>query len=341
VAAKSWYLVAFAGGTWWVVRGGADLRRMAWLLIFPMTLASVYILWAHGKSGFSFDTVNSAVQPFFRNHVNYGALLVCLLPLPVALFIRQPGYRPLILLILLLWTAALAFSYSRGAWVAAGAGIITVMVIRLRAWLAAAFLSMAAVVFFLWFFLQGNRYLDYRPDFERTIYHQAFREHLQATYRLTDLSTAERFHRWIAGTRMAAEAPFFGHGPNRFYPVYKPYTVSAFRTYVSDNPEKSTVHNYFLLLAVEQGFPGLLIFLLVLARMFRLVSRYYHHAYTKTERITWLTVGAVLGMILLLNMLSDLVETDKIGSLFFICAGLLLSGKALFSPDGKTASGVS
>jgi O-antigen ligase len=339
VAAKAWYLVAFVGGTWWLLRSAADLRRAAWLLILPMTLACIYILWAHGQSGYSFDSVNAAVQPFFRNHVNYAALLVCLFPLAVVLFILQPRYRFIILLVLMAWIPALVFSYSRGAWVAAGVGVITVMAIRWRALTAAAFLSVAGVVFLLVFFLRDNRYLDYRPDFERTIYHQAFREHLQATYRLTDLSTAERFHRWIAGTRMVGEAPFFGHGPNRFYPVYRPYTVNAFRTYVSDNPERSTVHNYFLLLAVEQGFPGLLLFLLVLARMFWLVSRYYHDAYTKTARATWLAVGAVLGMILLLNMLSDLVETDKIGGVFFICAGLILGGKDLFTRDVAYSTG--
>ena len=326
-AAKSWYLVAFTGGSWWLLRSARDLRRASWLLILPMTLACGWILLSHSRSGFSFDSVNAAVQPFFRNHVNYGALLVCLFPLPIALFVYQHRYRPLLFVILLLWLAALVLSYSRGAWVAAGVGIITVMAIRFRFLLASALVFAALLAGLLTFFLQGNRYLDYRPDFERTIYHQAFREHLQATYRLTDLSTAERFHRWIAGARMVADAPFFGHGPNGFYPAYRPYAVEAFRTYVSDNPERSTVHNYFLLILVEQGIPGLLIFLMILARLFYLISARYRRAAGENEKRTWLTLGSVLGMILLLNMLSDLVETDKIGSLFFICVGLVLGGQ--------------
>jgi O-antigen ligase len=36
--------------------------------------------------------------------------------------------------------------------------------------------------------------------------------------------------------------------------------VKSFRTYVSDNPEKSTTHNYFLLQLAEQGIPGFLLF---------------------------------------------------------------------------------
>jgi len=34
--------------------------------------------------------------------------------------------------------------------------------------------------------------------------------------------------------------------------------------------------------------------------------------------------GVILSMIITLNLLSDLIETDKIGSLFFIILGLLI-----------------
>jgi O-antigen ligase len=303
---------------------------IAWILVLPMTFACSWILWNHGRTGFSFDSVNAAVQPFFRNHVNYGAILVCLLPLPIVLFLHLPRRRAILIVVLLLWLIALSFSYSRGAWVAAGVGVLTAMAIRFHFLKAAAFFSVVLLSGMLWFFVQGGRYLDFRPDFERTIYHQDFRDHLRATYRLKDLSTAERFHRWIAGVRMVQDEPVFGHGPNRFYTAYKPYTVSAFRTYVSDNPEKSTVHNYFLLLAVEQGIPGLIIFLLILWRVFHLLTEKYRRAGSLLEKHGWLAVGAMLGMIIWLNMLSDLVETDKIGSLFFICIGLVIGGSHIF-----------
>jgi O-antigen ligase len=329
-AAKLWYLVAFAAASWWLVRSSRDLHVIAWILVLPMTFACSWILWNHGRTGFSFDSVNAAVQPFFRNHVNYGAILVCLLPLPIGLFLHLPRRRAILIVVLLLWLIALSFSYSRGAWVAAGVGVLTAMAIRFHFLKAAAFFSVVLLSGMLWFFVQGGRYLDFRPDFERTIYHQDFRDHLRATYRLKDLSTAERFHRWIAGVRMVQDEPVFGHGPNRFYTAYKPYTVSAFRTYVSDNPEKSTVHNYFLLLAVEQGIPGLIIFLLILWRVFHLLTEKYRRAGSSLEKHGWLAVGAMLGMIIWLNMLSDLVETDKIGSLFFICIGLVIGGSHIF-----------
>jgi O-antigen ligase len=116
-----------------------------------------------------------------------------------------------------------------------------------------------------------------------------------------------------------------GYGPNGFYYSYKPYTVSAFITYVSVNEERSTVHNYFLLLLIEQGIPGLLIFCLLLGLLFYYTHRWYHNASDKRERIYAAAVAAMLGMIVSLNLLSDLVETDKIGGLFFLCVGVLLT----------------
>ena len=120
-----------------------------------------------------------------------------------------------------------------------------------------------------------DRYLQYAHDYRTTIFHHDFREHLQATYQLKDVSTAERFYRWIAGVRMIKDNALTGYGPNTFYNNYKPYAVPAFKTWVSDNKEHSTVHNYFLLIAIEQGIPGLLFFLLLCWRHVILCPTYF------------------------------------------------------------------
>jgi O-antigen ligase len=295
--------------------------------MFPVV---TLILLQHLQTGFSFESVNASVQPFFRNHVNYGAFLVCMIPLPIAGFIISRRFRWIFGSIIIFWLAALFLSYSRGAWMALIVGGVTVLAIRYKIlhWLAGLFFILLATA--ILYLGSGNRYLNYRPDFERTIYHQEFMDHLQATYRLTDLSTAERFHRWIGGIRMTEGHLLHGYGPNSFFYEYKPYTVTAFQTYVSINEEKSTVHNYFLLLLIEQGIPGLLIFCLLLVTLFYYVQLWYHNASDRTEQIFAATIASILGMIVSLNMLSDLVETDKIGGLFFICVGILCVRKQLF-----------
>jgi O-antigen ligase len=330
LAAKSWYILALGLGTWYCMKDGKDIFKLGVLLMATMFPVVTLILLQHLQTGFSFESVNPSVQPFFRNHVNYGAFLACMIPLPIAGFIISRRFRWVFGFIIIFWLAALFLSYSRGAWMALIMGGVTVLAIRYKIlhWLAGFFfILLATAIFYLG---SGNRYLNYRPDFERTIYHQEFMDHLQATYRLTDLSTAERFHRWIGGIRMTEGHLLHGYGPNSFFYEYKPYTVTAFQTYVSINEEQSTVHNYFLLLLIEQGIPGLLIFCLLVVALFYYVQQWYHNASDRTEQIFAATIASILGMIVSLNMLSDLVETDKIGGLFFICVGILFVRKKAF-----------
>jgi O-antigen ligase len=176
------------------------------------------------------------------------------------------------------------------------------------------------------FWLSSNdRYLHYAHDYRTTIFHKNFQEHLIATYKLKDVSTAERFNRWIAGVRMIKDNWLTGIGPNTFYYNYKPYAIPAFRTWVSDNKEHSTIHNYFLFVLIEQGVPGLLLFLFIIGAMIYYAEKIYHHTEDKFYKATALACGVLTMMIVAVNFLSDLIETDKVGSLFFLCLAILVS----------------
>lgn len=335
-AAKLWYVTALGFGSWYCLRSMEDLRKAAAVLGSSMLLALILVSVQHIGLGLGFDTVNQSVEPFFRNHVNYGALLACLAPLPVAGLILFPKRRGLFTVVAILWAVALFFSYSRGAWLSVAAGAATVVAIRYRLLWPFAIACSVGVVAILLHLRQDNRYLDYSPHYERTIYHPDLADHLQATYRMTDISTMERFHRWIAAFRMMDGHLLHGYGPNSFYHEYRSRTVSAFRTYVSDNPEKSTVHNYFLLLLVEQGLPGMLLFLMLVLSMLHAAYSWYHGASEREERVVAMVVSAVIAAMVVLNMLSDLIESDKVGTVFFICLGILLR----FPPRMNTKSGV-
>lgn len=334
LAAKCWYLTALCFGSWYCLRTLADLRRAAAVLMYSMSIATVLVLARHAGLGMGFDTVNRSVEPFFRNHVNYGALLACLAPVPVAAWLMYPRRRLLHGFLILLWVTALFFSYSRGAWLAVAAGLITVLATRHRAVWTLALAGIFALLTGLLYLGQGNRYLDFSPEYERTIHHSEFGRHLEATYRMNDISTMERFHRWIAAFRMTKGHLLHGYGPNSFYHEYRSHTVNAFRTYVSDNPEKSTVHNYFLLLLVEQGLPGMLLFIALLFAMLHAAADWYRRASAREEKFAAASVAAVIAAVVVLNMLSDLIESDKVGTLFFLCAGVLIR-----FPDGSARAG--
>lgn len=126
---------------------------------------------------------------------------------------------------------------------------------------------------------------------------------------------------------MVAEKPWTGFGANSFYNNYQPYTASAFKTWVSDNQEHSTVHNYYLLIALEQGLPALILFGGFFIYLLIQTQQLYHQFQQNFYRQIALGLGVLLIMIASLNFTSDLIETDKIGGLFWLATGLLISLK--------------
>jgi len=133
----------------------------------------------------------------------------------------------------------------------------------------------------------------------------------------------ERVYRWVAAIRMYKEHPYMGFGPGNFYPYYKSYTLSSFETYVSDNPERSTAHNYLLLLLVEQGTIGLGIFIFLTAVIFIYGEKVYHRIKNEDDKKIAMMLLLVLSMVYVNLTLSDMLETDKVGPFFFFCIALL------------------
>lgn len=324
--AKGWYLGAFVLAPVLVFTNKSAITKAARLLAAAMLIVVLIALVRHGLSGFRFATINEALSPFFRNHVNYSAMLVCLLPLWVAFFHLSTNktVRRLIVAVIVLMLLALFFSYARGAWLALVAGAGAFVLIRKQKLVLAYLMVLVLAAGTVFWLREDNNYLRFAHNYQRTIFHQDFGEHLVATYKLKDVSTAERFYRWIAGVRMIKDQPLTGFGPNTFYENYKPYGVPAFKTWVSDNPEHSTVHNYFLLTVIEQGYPGLFFFLLLLGAMLWYAQHLWMRVKDPFYKATAMVTGVIVVMIITVNCLSDLIETDKVGSLFFLCLSMLI-----------------
>lgn len=323
--AKTWFILSFVLGSLLFLRTQKDIVLASKCLIFSMLLPICVSLIRHAGKGFTFESINSTLDPFFRNHVNYSALLVCLFPILIVWYhFSASRLRKWILVCMALFLAALFFAYSRGAWLCLVSGAIVWVAVKRKFLLSLIMAVIILAAFSLFWLVQQDNYLKFAPDFNTTTQHTNFNEHLKATYTLKDMSTMERFYRWIAGIKMVNEEKLMGYGPNTFTIYYKEYTVGAFKTWVSKNEEKSSVHNYFLLIAIEQGLPGLLLLLVLLFSMFAIAVKGYHVLNDPFERSLSMVCAVVLSMVVTLNLLSDLIETDKIGSIYFLLLGLLI-----------------
>ncbi|MGE5108911.1 MAG: O-antigen ligase family protein [Sphingobacteriales bacterium] len=323
--AKSWYILAFVFGTCMLIREKRDFVIIGFCFCVPMLVIMMWTLYNHAFSLFSFKDANHVMQPFFRNHVNYSSLLACIIPILLLFYHFASALQKRILRIIIIITLfGIVFSYARGAWLALIVGAAVVYLIRKKLIRKALIVSSVSVLLAVTLLVYNDNYTRFAPNFNKTIFHSNFGEHIVATYELTDVSTAERFYRWIAGARMSIKEPITGYGPNNFYHHYKQFADNRFKTWVSANEDHSSVHNYFLLLLIEQGIVGMLLFYFLLFAMFLYAQHLYHRVKDEFYKQVTLAIAAILGMITTVNMLSDLIETDKIGSLFYVCLGLLI-----------------
>lgn len=325
--AKSWYLLGFFILPILLLKTKKHFKTFFWCLFIPTFCSVVYVMIRHGMEKFTFDSITASVQPIYRNHVNYAVFITMLLPF---IFLASTWYakgsfrKMLLQFSILLFLAAIYFSYTRGAWLAVGAMAVYYFILRLNATKYVVIISGIAAISFSIFILKNNNYLKYSPDFEHTIYHDELADHLTSTFEMEDMSTVERFYRWIAAVKLFKAHPLVGVGPNNFVSNYKKYTVTSYETYISDNEEKSTVHNYFLLLLTEQGVPALLLFIVLLFVVLFTAQRAYNIAvFEQKKHIAAVTLCIIV--FLFNNTLSDLVEANKVGSLFFMCLALLIN----------------
>ncbi|MEL6392632.1 MAG: O-antigen ligase family protein [Bacteroidota bacterium] len=384
VLAKVWYIIPFYFLAGRLLDRPERVRKMAWLIFIPLLFVAVQTLVRHASYGFSFADQFRTMSPFMRNHVNYAGMIVAFIPwLTYILWKGKVTVR--FLFIGLLWITALYFSYTRAAYVALILAIGAFWIIRyswLKPLMAIGLIGAIAGSIYL---VKDNNYLEYAPNYETTISHERFDNLISATYKLEDISTMERAYRWVAAGHMVPYHPWVGWGPGNFRFYYKSYTVTSFRTYVSDNPEQSGLHNYYLMTLVEQGFPGLIILmgLLLLPLAWsqdaynarrkwikRELARIQANLSTqkgagdralkettydlrKSKTINRLReynailMAAVLSQIIVVAFLliNDMLETDKMGSLFWINLAIMtnftsqLGYNRSTDPNGQNSTG--
>ena len=323
--AKTWYIFAFYVLSIIVLRNEYMIKRMLKFVAYPLFVVVVIILWRHYLEGFSFDSANFVMAPFFRNHVSSAAFMSIMIPFLIYLTATSKGFleRAFFILTIAVLIFGIYYSYTRAAHISVIISLFTYFVFRWRLMKWCIVLGLVAAIIGLADIIQDNKYLEFAPEFETTVSHRSFEDLVDATYQGKDISTMERVYRWVAGLHMVKDKPLFGFGPGSFYSNYHSYTVTNFRTYVSDNSERSGVHCYYLMTWVEQGLIGLLLFLSLLIYGLTKLESMFHRATSFDERMLILAVGMSLVVITLFQLINDQIETDKVGSIFFLNLALV------------------
>ncbi len=326
--AKSWLLACFFVMPVWIFREKKDFIKGFYVLLVPMLITIIVILIHHSMLHFSFDKVQKSMSGLYYNHVDYSTVISMFFPLLLIAWplSRGKGFfvKFVLSIVILIFIAGIIFSYARAAVIGIGFAVVVGLAIRMRLvnFIMPAFYGMIILLFC--YMVPNNKYIEFRPDYNKTYMHKNFTDHLIATFRGKDMSSMERLYRWIAAVRMSNDRPITGYGPRAFYYYYKPYAVTAFQTYVSRNPEHSTTHNYFLYMLVEQGWPAMLLYALLIVVIFAKAQKMYHRFKDRFYRIVTIGLTMTLAVGFINNFFSELIETHKVAALFYIPLAMLI-----------------
>jgi len=97
-----------------------NINAFIWAYLLPLTLVLLITIIKHAGHGFSEEAGHWIMYPFFKDHTSYGAIIALFYPIVVSLFFdktRNAISRALIGIMLLIFTVALFYSYTRAAWV--------------------------------------------------------------------------------------------------------------------------------------------------------------------------------------------------------------------------------
>ncbi|KAA5536500.1 O-antigen ligase family protein [Taibaiella lutea] len=321
LAAKIWFLVSYLLVSSMIIKDKKDIRKAFLLFSIPLMVHAVFVFIWHGIRRFDYWDSNFVVQPFYFNHVDHSTVLSMMFPLMLISYQLTKGKKNLNRLALALVIFLIPAIWYTGAR-AAMLGVIFCLVINFA--VKKRLVNFVLPMFYIFvasmaFYLSNNyTFVKYRPNIKYTATQRTFGDLMTATFQGTDMSSMERFYRWIAVARMSQDHMIVGVGPNNFYDYYKNYTSPMFKTWVSRNEEKSTTHNYFMFLLVEQGWPATILYAILMMAIFAFGQRIYHRTQDPYYRNLTMGIVMMLAAGFVNNFFSELWETHKIGAMFYL-----------------------
>lgn len=326
--AKIWFFGGFIFLPLIFLKEEKDYKKAFWSFFIPLMLTVFYTIANHALTGFSFEEVNQSARPFYANHVIYACTLGLGLPFSIAAlgwYKNNPLIKTILIFFILILLFAIVTSYTRTTWLSVLAGLASIIVFKSKFLKLSFAVASIGIVFFCYQLVDQNDYMKYAPNYSNTVFNREdFSKHMEATVELSDVSGMERVYRWVAAVNLIQHNFWFGTGNNTFYPTYKEYANPAFITYLSDNPERSSTHNYFLLIFCDQGVFGFLLFVILYAWAMLRAKYIYNLSNSKFIKNLMLTCFVTLVIFLVHLVLGDMVEVDKNGGIFLIVIAILI-----------------
>jgi O-antigen ligase len=326
---RLWFVIGFYFIGVEVFRRRDLLMKYLWLYIISFSAVIIYTLIRHWGYGLNNQVMaHSMMQPFFQDHTSYGATLAFLLPVLIAFFLLskkgEKWTKAILILLLLLFSVATVFSYTRAAWVSLIGGFLVWSWIRLRIRFEVVALT-GAVLIALFFIFQPM--ILQKIESNRVQSSGDHKEHLQSIYNITnDQSNLERLNRWSCAIRMWKERPILGFGPGTYQFEYGRFQRSFERTEISTNfGTRGGAHSEYFGPLSESGLPGMISFIIIIVITLHTGIRVSLKA--RSRRVRVLALGILIGLVTyyIHGILNNFLDTDKASALFWGFTAMLVA----------------
>ena len=311
--ARLWFIICFYYFGILLFKEVKNIKRFMWAYIIPFTIIIFYTLIMHSQYGFTVDTANWIMSPFYNDHTIYGAILAMFLPI-IVYFIYNSEYtfaqKGISFVFLLIFIVALVLSFTRAAWISLAIAFAIGAVMYFK-------INMRIVVFFglagLGLFLVTKDRIFMKLEKNRQDSSSNLTEHVQSISNISsDASNLERINRWSAALRMFQKHPSVGFGPGTYAFKYAPFQFSYEKTIISTNAgNKGNAHSEYIGPLAESGVLGLLTFVAIVAMIFYTGIALYYKMEQGSLRALLLAI--ILGLItyFIHGFLNNFLDTDK------------------------------
>lgn len=326
--ARIWFVCGFYFLAIHLFKNTGNISNYIWAYIIPFVAVIVYTLVNHVQLGlFDQQASHSAVRPFYNDHTAYGAILAIFYPVLFAFALRRDKsveYKTLIWIVIILFSTAILFSYTRATWVSLLGALFIFLVVKFRIRLSILILFAALISFGIYSYrteiimkLEQNKQ-DSSGDFA---------EHVQSISNITsDASNMERINRWHSALRMFKERPFLGWGPGTYQFQYTPFQFSGERTFISTNfGDRGNAHSEYIGPLADSGVFGTITILLILiASLVTGIKTYFR---SEDHWIKMLALSITLGLCTyyLHGFLNNFLDTDKASAPFWGFIAMLVA----------------
>jgi len=313
LATRLWFIASFYFLATHMFQDLRKMRSFLLLYLFTLCIVIIYTISRHAQYGFDKDSAHWVMEPLFKDHTSYGAVLAMYFPIIIGLWLQR-GMNVLLRVMLsigfFILTAGIVLSYTRAAWISiiGAAAILTVMLLRVQLkHLLLATALVGSVLLIGWDDIVMSLEQNKQESSDK------LDEHVSSISNVSsDASNLERLNRWNCAIEMFKERPIVGWGPGTYQFVYAPFQRSKDRTIISTNQGTGgNAHSEYLGPMSEQGLPGTLLVLALLYGISHLAFRLFYAM--ESRNLKTLVAAAYLGLMtyFIHGVLNNYLDTDK------------------------------